>query len=83
VDAILRLSGSLGLVSTSEGVEHGEQARILRDLGCGLAQGYLFAEPMPASDVFRLLRASAADGGAPTLRAARAFVRSHERSGVT
>ncbi|MFI5056234.1 MAG: putative bifunctional diguanylate cyclase/phosphodiesterase [Actinomycetota bacterium] len=82
VDAILRLAGSLGLVSTSEGVEHVGQARALRDLGCGLAQGFLFAEPMTGESVFRLLRGSAAHRGAPTLDAARAFARAYEPSAL-
>ncbi len=73
VDAILRLAGSLGLVSTSEGVEHAEQARLLRDLGCGLAQGFLFSPPLPEDEVFRLLRNGAAEVGPPTLPAARVF----------
>jgi diguanylate cyclase (GGDEF)-like protein len=77
VDAIQRLAGSLGLVSTSEGVEDAEQARILRDLGCGLAQGFLFAEPMSATDVFKLLRAQAVHGGTPAIGAAQAFARSY------
>jgi EAL domain-containing protein (putative c-di-GMP-specific phosphodiesterase class I) len=82
VDAILRLAGSLGLVSTSEGVEHVGQARALRDLGCGLAQGFLFAEPMTGESVFRLLRGSAAHRGAPTLDSALAFARSYEPSAL-
>jgi len=81
VDAILRLAGSLGLVSTSEGVEHVTQARQLRDLGCGLAQGYLFAEPMPASDVSRMLRAAAAEGGPLALPTSASFARSYQPSG--
>jgi diguanylate cyclase (GGDEF)-like protein len=82
VDAIQRLAGSLGLISTSEGVENAEQARILRDLGCGLAQGYLFAEPMSGPQVSRLLREEAARGGAPAIGAAQAFARSYERANV-
>jgi EAL domain-containing protein (putative c-di-GMP-specific phosphodiesterase class I) len=81
VDAILRLAGSLGLVSTSEGVEHTAQASRLRDLGCGLAQGYLFAQPMPGDEVLRLLRAAAA-GGPLALPSAEAFARSYEPSAL-
>ena len=78
VDAILRLAGSLGLVSTSEGVEDVTQAKLLRDLGCGLAQGFLFAEPMPADEVLRLLRSAGVAGGPLTLPAAEAFAHSYE-----
>jgi len=73
VDAILRLARSLGLIAVSEGIENAAQARKLRDLGCGLGQGYLFSPPLAADEVFRLLRANAAHGSAPSLPAARAL----------
>jgi diguanylate cyclase (GGDEF)-like protein len=82
VDAILRLAGSLGLVSTSEGVEDAAQASRLRDLGCGLAQGYLFAQPMPGDEVLRLLRGGAAAGRPLALPSAEAFARSYEPSAL-
>ena len=81
VDAILRLAGSLGLVSTSEGVEDVLQAKRLRDLGCGLAQGFLFAKPMPADDVSRLLR-SAPAGGPLALPSAASFAQAYEPSAL-
>lgn len=46
VQAIADLAGGLGLSSCAEGVESVEQLRILRDLGCKLAQGYLIAPPL-------------------------------------
>jgi EAL domain-containing protein (putative c-di-GMP-specific phosphodiesterase class I) len=67
VDAILRLAGSLGLVTVSEGIEHAEQARMLRDLGCGLGQGFYYSRPLPANDAYRLLRTLAAGGATPSL----------------
>ena len=57
VDAILRLAGSLGLITVAEGIEHAAQARRVRELGCGLGQGFLFGEPLAEAGVFRLLRA--------------------------
>jgi len=68
-------------VSTSEGVEDFTQAQRLRDLGCGLAQGYLFAEPMSAGDVSRLLRAAPA-GGPLALPSAASFARSYQPSAL-
>jgi EAL domain-containing protein (putative c-di-GMP-specific phosphodiesterase class I) len=41
----------------AEGVETVGQARFLKARGCELAQGYLFARPMPAADVSAFLRA--------------------------
>jgi diguanylate cyclase (GGDEF)-like protein len=70
VDAILRLAGSLGLTVCSEGIEHAAQARTLTRMGCGLAQGYLYAKPLPEKDVLRLLRSSASAGRVPSVRVA-------------
>ncbi|MDH4353719.1 MAG: EAL domain-containing protein, partial [Actinomycetota bacterium] len=68
VDAILRLAGSLGLTVCSEGIEHVTQARTLTRMGCGLAQGYLYAKPLAEPEVLRLLRASATAGHIPSIR---------------
>lgn len=51
VDAVLGLSRSLGVQAVAEGVETEAQARILRQMGCGLAQGYLFGKPVAADQV--------------------------------
>ena len=72
VDAILRLAGSLGVVTVAEGIENPIQARRVRDLGCGLGQGNLFSWPLSEDDVFRLLRSTPNDAApmlpvAPTL----------------
>lgn len=42
VTAVIKLGRALGLVTIAEGVESPEQLAILEDLGCELAQGYLF-----------------------------------------
>ena len=44
--SIIELAHGLGLVTTAEGVETVEQLRILRDLGCDVAQGYLVSRPL-------------------------------------
>ena len=46
-EMVIQLGRNLGLVVIAEGVEDERQASILRELGCPLAQGYLFAKPMP------------------------------------
>jgi diguanylate cyclase (GGDEF)-like protein/PAS domain S-box-containing protein len=47
VAAIVSLTRALGLEVVAEGVESQRQADLLRELGCPLAQGYLFGAPGP------------------------------------
>lgn len=49
ISAMISLGQSLSLEIVVEGVETPEDAAILARLGCGTAQGYLFARPMPAN----------------------------------
>ena len=49
MSALLR--NNLGVVCVAEGVETEEQARLLENKGCSLAQGFYFGKPMPARDV--------------------------------
>ncbi len=56
VDAIIHLARSLDLGVVAEGVEREIQARTLTDLGCRLVQGYLYAPPLDAASVLRLLQ---------------------------
>jgi len=51
VSMIVELSSSLGAATVAEGIEEWEQVRRLRELGCTLGQGYLFARPLAAADV--------------------------------
>jgi diguanylate cyclase (GGDEF)-like protein/PAS domain S-box-containing protein len=50
VRTIIEMAHSLGFTVVAEGVETEEQATFLRLLRCELAQGFLFAKPMPAAD---------------------------------
>jgi diguanylate cyclase (GGDEF)-like protein/PAS domain S-box-containing protein len=49
------LAHALGLQAIAEGVESDEQLASVRDLGCDLAQGFLFARPMPTDEMSRML----------------------------
>ncbi len=51
VKTIVGLARNLDLKVVAEGVETIEQHQLLALAGCGSAQGYLFAEPMPAKSV--------------------------------
>ena len=46
VQSVAELAHGLGLTATAEGVETIEQLRLVRELGCDLAQGYLIARPL-------------------------------------
>lgn len=48
VQAIITLGHALGLNVVAEGVETTTQAALLREIGCDIFQGFLFARPMPA-----------------------------------
>ncbi len=51
VDSTVALGRRLGLDVVAEGVEDEATRAALEDLGCELAQGYLFSRPVPAGDL--------------------------------
>lgn len=53
--AILNMAHTLKMKVIAEGVETGDCADVLRDLGCEILQGYHFARPMPAEEFVKLL----------------------------
>jgi diguanylate cyclase (GGDEF)-like protein/PAS domain S-box-containing protein len=55
VDSVVALARTLQLSVTGEGVETLAQARHLRKLGCDRGQGFLYARPLPPTDMERLL----------------------------
>ena len=57
VRSLLRLAHELGLEVIAEEVETEQQLHFLRELGCGLIQGFLFSKPMTADAFRRLLSA--------------------------
>ena len=59
VRAITAMGQSLSLTVVAEGVETEEQLRAVTMAGCNAAQGYVFAKPMEASLVSRLLERGA------------------------
>jgi EAL domain-containing protein (putative c-di-GMP-specific phosphodiesterase class I) len=56
VRTIIELARVLGLDVVAEGIETPEQYRLLREMGCRFGQGYLFARPMTAEAVTKLLQ---------------------------
>jgi diguanylate cyclase (GGDEF)-like protein len=61
--SIIELGRSLGLEVVGEGVTDQATCEALVALGCGLGQGYLFAEPLPPAQLAALLGARGAQGG--------------------
>jgi EAL domain-containing protein (putative c-di-GMP-specific phosphodiesterase class I) len=55
VAAMVAMGRALGLQVVAEGVETTAQLHAVRELGCDLAQGYLFATPQSSRDVSALL----------------------------
>lgn len=57
VEAIVRMAKSLGLNVVAEGVETRGQYELLRQLGCGYGQGYLFSRPVSGGDFPQVVEA--------------------------
>jgi len=55
VIAIIAMARHLNIQVVAEGIEGWQQLEKLRQLGCGLAQGYLFAKPVPEEQCSRYL----------------------------
>jgi diguanylate cyclase (GGDEF)-like protein/PAS domain S-box-containing protein len=60
VRAMIQLAQSLGMVPLAEGIETVGEYEFLRANGCRLAQGFLFARPVPAAEIPALV---AREGG--------------------
>jgi len=56
--AIISMSETLHLETIAEGIETPDQITALKDLGCEMGQGYLFAKPLSRHDVRNFLRDS-------------------------
>ena len=59
VRTVIDLAKGLDCQVVAEGVETEEQVSMLLDHGCAIAQGYLFARPMPPDEFLALAHAEA------------------------
>lgn len=55
VAAMISMAKGLGLGSIAEGVETQEQAQLLKEMGCTLAQGYLYSIPLSPQEFRNIL----------------------------
>ncbi len=58
VEAVLGLARRYGFNTIAEGVESARQAAYLNEAGCPIAQGFLYAPPLPKADFDEFLRRS-------------------------
>jgi EAL domain-containing protein (putative c-di-GMP-specific phosphodiesterase class I)/DNA-binding response OmpR family regulator len=58
VEAVIKMSEQLNFQVVAEGVETLEEVEFLRSVGCDLAQGYLFSEPISIQDFKSLFLSS-------------------------
>lgn len=61
IAATVQLGTELGIHTIAEGVEHVDQQQLLKELGVDAAQGYLYADPVPAAQLFTWLRDHVSD----------------------
>jgi len=53
---LIDLAHDLGCLAVAIGVEQKAEVRALQRMGCDLAQGYLFSQPLPSEQLMALLR---------------------------
>jgi diguanylate cyclase (GGDEF)-like protein len=58
IQSIVTLGHALGMTVLAEGVENDEQRVLLRLAGCDEMQGFLFAKPVPAAEIDKLIATS-------------------------
>jgi diguanylate cyclase (GGDEF)-like protein len=72
VQSVIGMAGRMGLKVVAEGVETRAQLEFLREAGCKVAQGYLFARPLPPDQLEALARERRNTGAAQAPHAAAA-----------
>jgi PAS domain S-box-containing protein/diguanylate cyclase (GGDEF)-like protein len=67
VTSVITLAHSLNLRIIAEGVDSGEQAKLLKLLQCDEMQGFLFSPPLPPAEIELLLAGSGVLNGTPSV----------------
>ena len=55
-ETIIEFANKHQLTSAAEGIETAAELNTLREIGCEIGQGYLFARPQPRNELIKLLR---------------------------
>lgn len=55
IRAVVAMADSLGMTTTAEGVETGDEAELIREMRCTKIQGYHFGRSMPANEARQLM----------------------------
>ncbi|MBR0033334.1 MAG: GGDEF domain-containing protein [Treponema sp.] len=55
IKSVITMAKDLDLKTVAEGIEDKEQAELLKNMGCDIAQGYLYSKPIPEKDFENLL----------------------------
>jgi EAL domain-containing protein (putative c-di-GMP-specific phosphodiesterase class I)/CheY-like chemotaxis protein len=55
-ETIVEFAHRFGLTAVAEGIETPGEFKTLRDMGCDVGQGYLFARPQPKNELVSLIR---------------------------
>jgi len=60
--AVISLAHHFGVVAVAEGIEKESDLQAIHGMGCDIGQGYLFARPMPKSELISMLSERAHTG---------------------
>jgi diguanylate cyclase (GGDEF)-like protein/PAS domain S-box-containing protein len=66
VAAVVGMGRALKLCVVAEGIETNEQADALREMGCDIGQGFLFAKPLPEAEFAPLAQSGRCMTSSPT-----------------
>ena len=58
IQSVITMAKDLDLKTVAEGVEDKAQAELLKQMGCEIAQGYLYSKPIPENEFEELLHAA-------------------------
>ena len=56
IQAVVGMAKGIGIKTVAEGVETEEQLEFLKEIGCGMIQGYYYGKPEPIELLFRHLK---------------------------